>query len=268
MHKTRRTIIILIVFAALFFLTYSFLSLTGLYNTTEYNYTNTRIYNSYIRQQHSRDTVVDKGRYYEQVQRICKRLFNAYNQTSGVIRYNWQINLIADRQVNAFAVPGGNIVIYAGLILELELTDDELAAVIGHEMGHVIYNHSQNQEIQSVLNNTTKNAAEIFLSAAVGFDPTQAAKLSNFLGNELVAQAYSRAHEYNADVFGLFLMAKAGYNPNAAITMQEKLGRDARRSNKLNALLRSHPFADERIANLKDYLPKAMQLYRRYQNTW
>ena len=159
-------------------------------------------------------------------------------------------------QINAYVAPGGKVVFYTGIVNKLNLTDAEIAAVMGHEMVHALEEHSKQKIGAQAL---TSLALNIGLSAAgnnVGQLGTAAAQLGSEIG---VGLPYSRSLESRADQNGLLLMARAGYNPQAAITLWEKM-------NKLDgaggsAFLSTHPSNSQRIEAMRKNLPAAQAIY-------
>jgi predicted Zn-dependent protease len=186
--------------------------------------------------------------------------FLAENNRSGKIRnYAWQFNLIEDDDViNAFCLPGGKVAVYSG-ILRLADDDTELAVVMAHEIAHAIANHSGERMTQMLLAQFGKKT----LSYAMQ-DSAQSTKeflnLAYGLGTNLgIILPYSRMHENEADHIGLILMAKAGYNPRAAISFWQKMQKQA--GPKAPEFLSTHPVAQTRIDNIQSLLPEALKYY-------
>ena len=156
--------------------------------------------------------------------------------------------------MNAFVTPGGKVVFYTGIVNKLNLTDAEIAAIMGHEMVHALEEHAKSKIGAQALTNL---ALGVGLSAAgVGEGGAAVAQLGSQIG---VGLPYSRNLESRADQGGLMLMARAGYNPNAAITLWEKM-------NKLDggggsSFLSTHPSNTQRIAAMRENLAAAMQVY-------
>jgi predicted Zn-dependent protease len=174
--------------------------------------------------------------------------------------FSWEFNLIDDEVANAFAMPGGKVAVYSGI---LKYTQDEkgLAVVIAHEIGHVIANHGGERMSQMLLAqfghdvlskalNEKSQTTQEFLMLAYG--------VTMNLG---VVLPYSRLHEKEADRIGLVLMARAGYDPHAAVSFWERM-QNSRAGNELPEFLSTHPVAQTRINEIKDNLPEAMQYYK------
>ena len=167
--------------------------------------------------------------------------------------WQWEVNLIASQQINAFCMPGGKIVFYTGLIEQLKLSDDEIAMVMGHEMAHALREHSREQ-----LAKTQATSVGIQLGAAIfglGDMGTAAANL----GGKLLTLKFSRSDESDADLVGLEIAARAGYNPQASVSLWQKMG-EANGAGGIS-FLSTHPSGPDRIAKLQANVPKVMGLY-------
>ncbi len=168
----------------------------------------------------------------------------------------FRFTLLDSDQVNAFVAPGGKVVFYTGIVNKLNLTDAEIAAIMGHEMVHALEEHAKSKIGAQALTNIALNVG---LSAAgnnVGQLGAAAAQLGTQIG---IGLPYSRNLESRADQGGLMLMARAGYNPQAAITLWEKM-------NKLEggggaSFLSTHPSNSQRIEAMRKNLPAAQALY-------
>lgn len=170
------------------------------------------------------------------------------------LKWNWEVNVIDSKEVNAYCMPGGKIAVYSGIIHSLNLTDDELAAVIGHEMAHALREHSREQISQQI---ATEQALSL-ASALAGLGSIQQS-LASKASDLILTLPFSRTMESEADVIGMELMARAGYNPEAAIKVwqkMEKLG-----GSSTPELLSTHPSDTSRIAKLQAELPKVKPLY-------
>lgn len=168
----------------------------------------------------------------------------------------WEVVLFESAQVNAFALPGRKIGVYTGL-LEIAATQDMLAAVIGHEIGHVLARHS-NERL------STQYAAQTGLSViqAVGGEMTQEKKMlygALGLGAQYgIILPYGRQQELEADRIGLELMAKAGFDPQQSVTLWQNMGRAGGKAPP--EFLSTHPSGQTRIQDLQKAMPKAVQL--------
>ncbi len=224
-------------------------------DTATLNAAATEGFNKTVSSARSSNTLDTSSSTYKRIYNVFTRLkpiADQYNQTG--IRFDWQLAVLKSNEVNAYVAPGGKVVFYTGIVNKLNLTDAEIAAVMGHEMTHALEEHSKQKMGAQAL---TDLALGIGLSAAgAGEGAAAAAQLGSQIG---VGLPYSRSLESRADQGGLMLMARAGYNPQAAITLWEKM-------NKLEgaggvAFLSTHPSNGQRIEAMRKNLPAAMQVY-------
>ncbi len=183
----------------------------------------------------------------------------AHNQAKRVEGYGWQFNLIQDKTVNAWCMPGGKVVVYTGL---LPITRDEngLAVVMGHEIAHAIARHGNERMSQQL----AIQLGGLGLAIAISQKPAETQNIfmqSYGISTTLGALAYSRKHESEADKLGLCFMAMAGYNPSAAVSFWERMSKEG--SGQGFVLLSTHPSDSKRIADIKAYLPTALKYYKK-----
>lgn len=179
---------------------------------------------------------------------------NQANQTGQA--FQWQLAVLKSDEINAYVAPGGKVVFYTGIVNKLNLTDAEIAAVMGHEMTHALEEHSKNKLGAQALTSLAVNVGKSYVGDAAGGLGATALDLGSQVG---VGLPYSRSLESRADYGGLMLMAKAGYNPQAAITLWQKM-------NKLEgaggpAFMSTHPSNSQRIDAMRKNLPAAMAVY-------
>jgi predicted Zn-dependent protease len=167
----------------------------------------------------------------------------------------WQVNVIESKQLNAFCMPGGRIVFYSGLIQQLDLTDDEIAIVMGHEIAHALREHSREQVSEAM----AAQAGIGIGGALLGLDPNSTDFVTQGY-QMLVATKFSRRDEDEADRIGLELAARAGYDPRAGITLWQKMMR-ANQSGSPPEFLSTHPAEANRVATIQSLLPRVMPLY-------
>ena len=171
--------------------------------------------------------------------------------------WNWEINVFDSSDVNAFCAPGGKIGVFSGLIEKLDLTDAQLAAVMGHEIAHALREHSREKASQETLSNVVVQGI-----AASGARNAGAAGMLTGVGAQfLLHLPFSRQMELEADVMGLELMARAGYDPRAAPDVWRKMQKLSRGGQ--IEFLSTHPNDDTRISRLEEAIPKVMPLYER-----
>ncbi|AEV98972.1 peptidase M48 [Niastella koreensis] len=203
----------------------------------------------------------------EMVRRVGTRLVNAITQyytQKGLAKelegYKWEYNLVDSKEVNAWCMPGGKIVVYTGL-LPISQNEAALAVVLGHEITHALAHHGNERmsqgalqqlggvALQTALANKSAAAQNIFMSAyGVG-------------SNVGVLLPFSRNQESEADHYGLIFTAMAGYNPQEAIPLWERM-KAASGGNAPPQILSTHPSDDTRIAKLKELMPEAMTYYK------
>jgi len=180
-------------------------------------------------------------------------------RSSGAFRpdaasWNWEINLIRSDEVNAWCMPGGKIVVYSGLISKLQLNDDELAAVIGHEIAHALREHARERASEQLTSGLLIQGGAAVLGVGRA-------------GADLVEMVYtvtkglpnSRLHESEADRIGVELAARAGFDPRAAISLWRKMA--ANDAGGGPQWLSTHPSANSRIRELEVYANRVMPLY-------
>ncbi len=132
--------------------------------------------------------------------------------------WKWEVNVVSSNELNAFCMPGGKIVFYSGLIRRLDLNDDEIAVVMGHEISHALREHSRERVSQAIAAQTT-----IGIGAALLGLETGSADMANTAYEALVATKFSRVDESEADRIGLELTARAGYDPRAGVSLWQKM---------------------------------------------
>ena len=175
-------------------------------------------------------------------------------------KWRWEVNLISSKTVNAFCMPGGKIAFFTGIIDALQLTDDEIATIMGHEIGHALLEHGRARMSEQVAKNIG-----ISVAAAVFNLGQMSAELLSQAANLAVSLPYARSQETDADLVGLELAARAGYDPRAAISVWQKMSKFAESAGKGQPpqFLSTHPANDTRIKQIEANLPKVMPLYGR-----
>jgi Zn-dependent protease with chaperone function len=171
------------------------------------------------------------------------------------VGWQWEVNLIRSTQVNAFCMPGGKIAFYWGILSKLQLSDDEVAMVMGHEMTHALREHGRAQIGKQVATQGT-----IALLAGLfgwGYGSRQVAGA----GGRLLSLKFSRDDETEADLIGLELAARAGYMPQAAISLWRKM--EAASQGAPPAFLSDHPANPDRLRVIADNIPRVQGLYAR-----
>lgn len=169
--------------------------------------------------------------------------------------WKWEVNLIGSKQINAFCMPGGKIAFFTGILDQLKLTDDEVAMVMGHEMAHALREHARARMAKSA-----GTGAVLSLGAQMlGWG--QVGDLAARAGTQLITLKFSRSDETEADLVGLELAARAGYDPKASVSLWQKMAAASKNQGSLN-FLSTHPSGPDRITKLEANLPKVEKLYR------
>ena len=197
----------------------------------------------------------------ERVRGIAKRLIP---QTAvfrkDALDWKWEVNVITSPEVNAWCMPGGKIAVYTGIIEKVQITDDELAAVMGHEMSHALREHSRERASQQVAAGVGASlagiVADIFLPGSGQLATAGAGAAAQYGG----LLPYSRIQETEADRMGVELAARAGYDPRAAIVLWQKMAKLSGGSAPPQ-LLSTHPSNETRIKDLTEFSQKVLPLY-------
>lgn len=195
-------------------------------------------------------------------ERIAASATDYLNKTGNAGRvagYKWEFNLVDDKTVNAWCMPGGKVVVYTG-ILPVTQTEAGLATVMGHEISHAIAQHGNERMSQQL----AVQMGGMALDVATVNKPAETRNLfltAYGVGTTVgVMLPYSRKHESEADKLGLAFMAMAGYDPHEAITFWKRMA--AGGGEKPPQFLSTHPSDETRIADLQKFLPEAMKVYK------
>lgn len=201
------------------------------------------------------------------VKRVGQRLatavetyLNEHGMAADAKEYSWEFNLVQDKSVNAFCMPGGKIVVYEGL---LPITQDEasLAIVLGHEIAHAVAKHSAEQMSKQIKNQYgTQILGGVLQAAGVSSTTTQLAQILAQKGLQFRSLKYSRDNETEADRMGLIFAAMAGYDPNVAVTFWQRMSQGS--SSNQNDMFSDHPSDAKRIAAIKAEMPEALKYYK------
>lgn len=175
-------------------------------------------------------------------------------------KWKWEVNLIKSDQLNAWCMPGGKIAFYTGIIDKLKLTDDEIAAIMGHEIAHALREHGRERASQAMLAQGGLTA----LSIATG-GKGYAVDGASMVMNVTFMLPNSRAHETEADRMGVELAARAGYDPKAAVNVWKKMAKYSKGAPP--EILSTHPSNKSRIKDLKKYAQKVDPLYQKSNQT-
>ncbi len=178
--------------------------------------------------------------------------------------WKWQVNVLESPQVNAFCMPGGRIAFYSGILSTLKLTDDEVAAVMGHEIAHALREHGRAQAGKQMATSVATRVIGAGIAAYFGIDPRITST-----GADMVTTGFglkfSRDDEREADLVGLDIAARAGFDPRAGVVLWQKMS--ALNKKTPLPLLSTHPGGDERITLIQDNLNLLLPLYAKSQGT-
>jgi len=192
----------------------------------------------------------------KRLRRIAQRLIPfAIPWNERAKQWQWEVNLIGSTQINAFCMPGGKIAFYSGILKTLQLTDDEVAMVMGHEIAHALREHARER--------MGKNAATGIGASVITqlFGLGQLGQTVTNYGAQLLTLEFSRSDESEADLVGMELAARAGFDPRAGITLWQKMAAASQVAPP--QWLSTHPAGSTRIADIEANLPKVMPLYLR-----
>jgi predicted Zn-dependent protease len=170
------------------------------------------------------------------------------------------VNLIGSPQINAFCMPGGKIAFYTGILEKLQLTDDEVAVVMGHEIAHALREHARERMGKSAVTQGAARIGGAVVAGVFGIDP-HLTDMAARGGANLLTLNFSRGNESEADLVGLELAARAGYDPRAGITLWRKMS--AANKGAPPQWLSTHPAGTTRIADMEKNMPKVLPLYER-----
>jgi len=173
-------------------------------------------------------------------------------------QWKWETNVLTSKDVNAWCMPGGKIAVYTGLIDKLNITDDELAAVMGHEVAHALREHARERMANQMAGQTASAVGAIALEVFTGIRLPQ---LTDTVSQAVFVLPNSRENEQEADIIGVELAARAGYDPRAALTLWKKMGQAAGGAGSPE-WLSTHPSNETRLRDLQGYVEKVMPLYQ------
>ncbi|CAM3579522.1 M48 family metallopeptidase [Parendozoicomonas haliclonae] len=200
--------------------------------------------------------LVSHGQQVRRLQTIADRL----TRQVGVFRpdagnWPWQVTLIQEDTLNASCLPGGRIVFYSGIIETLKLNDDEIAAIMGHEIAHALREHGREAMSEAYMVQLGSSLTGALLGVS-----NETLDMANQVVHYAMTLPNSRTNEAEADIIGLELMARAGYNPEAAVSLWKKMA--AQNTQRPPEFMSTHPATETRIDGLNSYIPKVRPLYQ------
>jgi len=174
--------------------------------------------------------------------------------------WQWEVNLIGSSQINAYCMPGGKIAFYTGILQQLQLTDDEVAMVMGHEIAHALREHARERMGKSAVTHGAARIGGALAASFFGIDPRLTDGIASG-GANLLTLEFGREDESEADLVGMELAARAGFDPRAGVSLWQKMG--AASKGAPPQWLSTHPSGKTRIAEIQANLPKVMPLFER-----
>jgi predicted Zn-dependent protease len=226
-------------------------------SSSEVNRLSAVSYNEQNQKAKEKNILVTSGQTYERLKTIANRLIpQAESFRDDTKEWDWRLTLIDAPVLNATCAPGGKITFYTGIIEQLNLNDDEIAAIMGHEIAHALREHGRERVSQAMAQNLAVNIA---MAAAGGYGSAIGA--ANQVAYYVFTLPNSRENESEADAIGLELAARAGYNPMAAITVWQKMIK-ATKGKSSPEFLSTHPSGETRIEQLSALMPAVEPLYK------
>lgn len=216
---------------------------------------------SQARQQGKIDTSSTTSKRIRAVFNRLKPQAEAANTTG--IPFNWQLNVIRSDEMNAWALPGGKMAVYTGLVDKLNMSNEEIAFVIGHEMTHALEEHARAKMGSQVLSGVALGIGGSILQAKTGIGSETLGVVQSLTQTFAIDQPYSRSNEYAADRGGLILMARAGYDPAKALGVWDKMNRYNDNNNVISGFLSTHPTNNARTQAMRSvYENEARAIYQ------
>lgn len=232
-------------------------SQTMLVSSSQINASAKKAYAQTMQQAAQKGQLNRDGRQVARVREVAGRLIQqtaAFRQDA--LGWQWEVNVVTSKEVNAWCMPGGKIAVYTGLLDGLKLTDAELAAVMGHEIAHALREHGRERASQAM----TQGLLIGVVGTLAGVSGTTQ-DLSRTVLDLTFNLPNSRQDETEADRIGVELAARAGYDPHASITLWQKMAQKGGSSSP--EFLSTHPANQTRIADLRVFSEKVFPLYER-----
>ncbi len=233
---------------------------TMLLSSAEVNRAAAKAYQETLREAQVKNLLNRDLRQVARVRQIAGRLIPATAVfRSDAPSWRWEVNVISSRELNAWCMPGGKVAVYSGLIDQLQLTDDELAAVMAHEIAHALREHGREKAGQAAGVSAAAAIGGALLGAYFGVDAGLGQSMVGTVGDFAFMRPNSRQMEQEADRIGVELAARGGYDPSAAVKLWEKMGRTV--SGQPPQWLSTHPSHESRIADLRIYAERVQPLF-------
>lgn len=233
---------------------------TMLVSSAEVNRSADKAYRETLREAQAKGRLNRDAAEVERVRAIAMHLIPATGAfRSDAPGWRWEVNVLSSKELNAWCMPGGKIAVFTGLIEQLQVSDDELAAVMGHEIAHALREHGREKAGQAAGVGLAAAIGGALLGAYYGVDPSLGQNVLGSVGDLAFMRPNSRSMEQEADRVGVELAARAGYDPHAAITLWEKMGRVS--GGQPPQWMSTHPSHESRIADLRTYADRVRPLY-------
>jgi predicted Zn-dependent protease len=199
----------------------------------------------------------------QRLRAIAQRIIpNTARWNQSARQWQWEVNLLQSGEVNAFCMPGGRIAFYTGILDKLRLTDDEIAAVMGHEIAHALREHGRDRQSKATATGLASQVTGAALSAWLGVDVRG---VTNAAG-QLYVLKFSRDEEREADLVGLDIAARSGYDPRAGLSLWTKMGQLEQGGGNIE-ILSDHPGGDNRMEQIQSHMNVLLPLYARAKGT-
>ncbi len=239
----------------------SAVALTGCTSTSQINNEAANSYTQVVGKVRDEGKIDTKSRTAKRINKVFNRILPYAKQANDTgVPFQWQMTVAKSEELNAWAMPGGKMMVYTGLVDKLGLSDAEIATVIGHEMAHALKEHSKSSRSLSIATGVVAELGKVALSTqgiSTDFGGVDMVDLTRDLALD---KPFSRHHEAEADEVGLMLMAQAGYNPSFAPNVWKKMTKVEGDSG--SSLFSTHPSNADRQADLQRLLPEAMKIYQ------
>jgi predicted Zn-dependent protease len=235
-------------------------TMTSLVSSQEVEKQAAQQYSQVLAQAKKKDLLNQNPQQVQRVRAIAGRLIPQVAVFRGdAVKWAWEVNVLTSKDINAWCMPGGKIAVYTGLIERLKLTDDELAAVMGHEISHALREHARERMGRQMATETATLVGAIALEIFTGvrLDP----QLAGTFTQAMFVLPNSRENEQEADFIGVELAARGGYDPNAALTLWRKMAQTSGGGSP--EWLSTHPGSETRLRDLQGYVQKVMPLYEK-----